>query len=75
MLLFRAAKHLECDMLEEPYSYADNDDISEWARDAVCAMNNAGIMTGMEHNKFEPKRNYTNEQSIATIMRLYDFVK
>lgn len=75
MLLFRAAKHLECDMREEPYSYADNDDISEWARDAVCAMNNAGIMTGMEHNKFEPKRNYTNEQSIATIMRLYDFVK
>ncbi len=75
MLLFRTAKYLECDMPEEPCSYADNDDMSEWARKAVYAMNNAEIMTGMEHNKFEPKRNYTNEQSIATIMRLYDLVK
>ncbi len=72
MLLYQAAKYLDCYLSDEEYAYADNSDISDWARSAVYSMNNAGIMTGMDENKFEPKRNYTNEQSIATIMRLYD---
>lgn len=35
-------------------------------------MNKAEIMTGMGDDMFSPKSNYTNEQSISTIMRLYD---
>lgn len=74
MLLYQAAKYLDCYLYDEEYDYADKSDISDWAKNAVYSMNNAGIMTGMDENKFEPKRNYTNEQSIATIMRLYDAV-
>lgn len=75
MLLNRTAEYLGYNNDYEPYNYTDSEDIGEWAKEAVYSMNTAGIMTGMGDNKFEPKRNYTNEQSIATIMRLYDIVK
>ena len=54
------------------YKYADDEEIGEWAKEAVYQMNKAEIMTGMGDDMFSPKSNYTNEQSISTIMRLYD---
>ena len=56
------------------YTYADNDSISDWADNAVYQMNSAQIMTGMGNDIFAPKDGYTNEQSIATILRLYDLI-
>ena len=55
----------------DEYKYGDDANISDWARDAVYAMRDASIMTGVGAD-FAPKDHYTNEQSIATIMRLYD---
>ncbi len=37
-------------------------------------MNEMTVMTGVGNDKFSPKSNYTNEQSIATILRLYDAI-
>jgi len=34
-----------------------------------------GIMGGVGDNTFAPKSSYTREQSIATLMRLWDIVK
>ena len=31
-----------------------------------------GIMKGVEDNKFAPKDNYTTEQAIVTLVRVYD---
>ena len=55
------------------YEYADDNEIGDWAKMSVALMHDTGIMQGVGETKFSPKTTYTNEQSIATIMRLYDF--
>lgn len=79
MLLYKAAMYMGCDDFYEDYrlsdyTYADENDIGDWAKEAVYQMNKISVMSGMENDIFAPKGNYTNEQSIATIMRLYDAV-
>ena len=46
-----------------------------WAVDAVGQMQATGVMNGVGENTFAPDEDYTREQSIVTIMRLYDIVK
>ena len=79
MLLYRTAKYLEYNDFYDDYKlsdyvYADDDEIGDWAREAVYQMNKTKIMTGVGNDMFEPSEKYTNEQSIATILRLYDAV-
>ena len=33
---------------------------------------NSGVMNGVSGNRFAPNNSYTHEQSIATMLRLYD---
>lgn len=53
-------------------AFADNGSISSWATDAVGQMQASGIMGGLGNNQFGPQGTYSWEQSIATLMRLYD---
>jgi hypothetical protein len=55
--------------------FSDIASVSSWAVDAVGQVQAAGIMGGIGDNTFAPKEPYTREQSIITIMRLYDIVK
>ena len=55
-------------------TFADNDRISPWAFDAVGQIQSVGIMQGVGNNRFDPKGPYTTEQSIATMLRLYDYI-
>lgn len=74
LLLYKAAQYTGYTDTVSEYTYADNDSISDWADNAVYQMNSAQIMTGMGNDIFAPKDGYTNEQSIATILRLYDLI-
>ena len=56
-------------------TYADNKQISDWAVADVGKMQKSGIMTGVIGNRFDPQGNYTREQSIATILRIWDMIK
>lgn len=56
-------------------NFADKSSVSVWAMDAVGEMQATGIMGGVGNNQFSPKGAYTKEQSIVTILRLYDIVK
>jgi hypothetical protein len=56
-------------------TFADNGSISSWAIESVGQIQAAGIMGGVGNNTFAPKDPYTREQSIITIMRLFDVVK
>lgn len=72
-LLYKAAQYMGCENMEDQsYVYADNESIGDWAKEAVYRMYAAQIMTGMGEDMFAPKNGYTNEQSIATILRLYE---
>lgn len=54
------------------FEYDDSNDISEWASSSIQVMSNLGFMNGVGENKFAPKDNYTTEQSITTLIRMYD---
>jgi hypothetical protein len=55
-------------------AFADNDSIAPWAFDAAGQMQASGIMQGVGYNEFVPQNPYTREQSITTILRLYNYV-
>lgn len=54
------------------FEYDDSNEISEWASSSIQVMSNLGFMNGVGENKFAPKDNYTAEQSITTLIRMYD---
>ncbi|MCL2387287.1 MAG: endo-1,4-beta-xylanase [Defluviitaleaceae bacterium] len=55
-------------------TFADNDDIATWAAPHVGQSQASGIMGGVGNNRFDPLGAYTREQSIITMLRLYDIV-
>jgi hypothetical protein len=60
-----------------PYSqpdFADLPIISEWAISEVGQVQAQGIMAGVSGNMFDPKGNLTIEQSIKTMLVIYDIV-
>ena len=56
-------------------TFADSDSISDWAAGAVGQVQAAGIMDGTGNNTFSPAVEYSREQSILTILRLFEIVK
>jgi len=55
-----------------PVTFADNSSIGSYARDAVKAMQQAGIMIGEQNNAFHPKANATRGSVAATLQRYID---
>ena len=54
--------------------FGDDNSISDWAKDSVYSVRNAGVMNGMGDNMFVPKGNYTTEQAIITVLRVANIV-
>ena len=70
-MLARLAEALGLTLTDGAPTFADNAQISSWAVDAVGQIQELGIMGGVGENSFAPKGQYTREQSISTILRLY----
>jgi len=58
--------------LEEDIDFADRDEMREWLVRSISNVVTSGIMSGVGNNAFAPRQLLTREQSIVTIMRLYD---
>ncbi|MCL2698884.1 MAG: S-layer homology domain-containing protein [Defluviitaleaceae bacterium] len=71
-ILTRLMRELGVPLSDNPPAFSDNDDISQWARAAVGQVQAAGIMGGTGNNMFSPNANYTVEQSIITLKKVYD---
>ena len=63
-------------------AFSDISDQPDWARTGInfvtaCADPSTGskVMNGTGNSKFSPKANYTREQSIMTMIRLYNALK
>jgi len=52
-------------------TFADNAQIASWASQAVGQIQAAGIMGGVGDNQFNPTGQFTREQSIITMLRLF----
>ena len=73
-ILYRTAGFLGNKTIVEPNgtTFDDGKLISDWARESVSIMNSMKIMEGVSDTEFAPKGNYTVEQAIATMVRLYN---
>ena len=71
---------------EKPAAFADDKDISDWAKDSVYFMAANGIINGVGNNKFAPKNvtteeqatgyaNATREQALIIAMRMVENLK
>ena len=54
--------------------FADRGSIASWAYESVFRVQVAGIMSGVGDNRFAPQDPYTREQSIVTIVRMFEFM-
>ena len=53
-------------------TFADNAQIASWATQAVGQIQAAGIMRGVGDNQVNPTGQFTREQSIITMLRLFE---
>ena len=74
-MLARLANAMSKPLETSAASFADNKSASDWALEAIGQMQASGIMGGVGENKFAPKVEYTREQSIITIWRLFEILK
>ena len=52
-------------------TFADSADISDWAKSSIQTIYKLGVMQGVGNNNFAPQENYTTEQAIVTLVRVY----
>ena len=65
VIMANYAKKLGYDLPQtlKAVTFADNANISSWAKDAVKAMQQAGILAGKVNNRFDPKGNATRAEA------------
>jgi hypothetical protein len=73
-MITRLANALDQPLGSHTATFTDFDNVADYARDAVGQMQLSGIMTGVGDNRFNPRGNYTREQSITTIVRLFRII-
>ena len=56
-------------------TFADNDKVSSWARDAVAFMSSKEIVNGVGNNEFSPQGNASIEQALAIALRMHENLK
>ena len=74
-LVARLAEAIGQPLPEASPTFADNADISSWAVNGVGQVQAAEIMGGVGNNRFSPQGSYTREQSIVTMLRLFDLME
>ena len=72
VIMANYAKKLGYDLPKtlQAVTFADNAQISSWAKNAVRVMQQAGILAGKNGNKFDPKGTATRAE-IATVLRRF----
>ena len=74
-MISRLAEVIGKPLRRQTSAFTDNSSVAPWAIEAVGQMQATGIMGGVGNNTFAPKSDYTREQSIVTMLRLYNIVK
>ena len=74
VLLARLADAIGQPLAPSASTFADNNSLSSWAVDGVGQMQASGVMGGVGNNRFNPRGEYTREQSIITMLRLFELL-
>lgn len=74
VIIFRAGRRFGSEVWQTASAgeiYDDNDEISDYATEAVGILRGLEIVTDMSNNKFCPKSNVSIEQAISMVYRMY----
>ena len=68
------------DALGKPFAahestFVDKDSFADWSTDKIGQVQGADIMNGVGDNRFAPAELYSREQSITTMLRMYNVMK
>ena len=77
VMLNNLAKLLNIEGTEKTDKFVDESYFADWAKDAIYSVasmksGDTYVMAGTGEGKFSPWMNYTREQAIATMLRLYN---
>lgn len=75
VILMRIAERVLEPLNVNEVAFLDTYEISSWAIESVGWAVTTGIMNGVGNNIFAPQYLYTREQSIVTMMRLFELMK
>ena len=67
VILYNTALAMDFEMNAENADIADDADISEYAKNAVYALKNAGIINGYEDGSFRPKNNANRAEAAQMV--------
>lgn len=74
-LLSRMCRFLEQEVDGTPLTFADDAEISAWAKENVADMSAMGIVYGDGNNRFHPQNTATRAEAAAVLLRLYQRLK
>lgn len=75
VMLTNAAKVLNQQVSVGEVAFGDASTIANWAKPSVNYVAATGVMNGTGNNSFSPKGNYSKQQAMMTIVRLFESVK
>ena len=73
-LAYRLLKMKDISLSLADCAFSDINSISDWALTAVCALKNAGIISGATETEFAPLKNATRAEAAVIINRLKMYI-
>ena len=74
-MLSRLAEAMGKPFPDKESTFADKGSFESWSAARIGQIQAAGIMDGIGNNTFSPKTDYTREQSITTMLRMFNKMK
>ena len=74
-MLSRLAETMGQPFPDKESTFADKGNFESWSAARIGQIQAAGIMDGVGNNTFSPKTDYTREQSITTMLRMFNKMK
>ena len=74
VMLYRLANAMGKSLALTENTFADKSAIESWAVNEIGAIQGAGVMNGTGNNRFDPNAPYTRQQSIITMLRMYNLM-
>ncbi len=71
--LFKFIYKTDADNSDKEKFYADDNTISDWAKNSVYSMKTHKIMIGVDNDSFSPKTPFSLEQTVVTLVRIYEY--
>ena len=75
VIAYNVIKKLGHEIPSAELAFEDGADFGEYAKAPVAALNNAGIVSGVGGNRFNPKGNATRAEAAVIIYRLLKYIE